>query len=224
MTEERFIHQGTSLLFPTPLLMYKIANADQINAMLLQEIAARQQQDQGVVRSGRNVWHSKSDFFTRSEPGHKALAAAIRGVVEDATLQITANPEFFQRATYQINGWVNVSSPQAYTTPHDHPGSFWSGAYYAAIATADSESEAGGAISFLDPRTAPTGQALVRAQAFAGTHTVRPTPGTLLLFSGNTRHWVHPNNAETDRVTVAFNAAFAGRGGAIQGQALKAAI
>ena len=212
MAPEFFVHQGTSLLFPTPLMIYRIAEAEQINATLLQEVDLRHRNDPGVVRSGRSVWHSKSDFFVRTEPGHQALAAAIRGAVEDATLRITGNPAFFQKVNYRINGWVNVSPAQAYTVPHDHPGSFWSGAYYAAIATADDEREAGGAISFLDPRSAPTGQALVRAQAFAGTHTVRPTPGTLLLFPGNAKHWVHPNNAATDRVTVAFNVAFSGGG------------
>lgn len=214
MALDGFEHMGTSLLFPTPLQVYRIAGADEINAALLGEVELRRRSDPNVVRSGRNGWHSRTDFFTRTESGHRALAAAIRGVVEDATVRISGNPDFFQRVSYRINGWINVNPQHAYNVPHDHPGSYWSGCYYAAIAQAEPDNEVGGAISFIDPRCAPTGQALVKAAEFSGTHTLHPVPGTLLLFPGNAKHWVHPNPAETDRVTVAFNVAF---GASMQG-------
>ena len=197
------------MLFPTPLLTYQVAGAAQINALLLQEVELRKVRDPNVSRSGRNGWHSRVDFFTRTEPGHRALGAAIRGAVEDATIRLSGDASFFQRVNYRINGWINVNPQHAYNVPHDHPGSYWSGCYYAAIARAE---EGGGAISFIDPRCAPTGQAMVRAEVFSGAHSVVPAPGMLLLFPGNAKHWVHPNEAETERVTVAFNVAFGGAG------------
>ncbi len=205
MTEARYVHEGTSLLFPTPLLSYRIADAELINAMLLTEIETRRQADPGVKRSNRSGWHSESDFFTRTEPGHRALAAAIRDAVVDATLQIGNNSARLKGINYRMQGWVNVNPPLAYNVPHDHPGSFWSGAYYAATTFDAQDDEAGGAISFLDPRSAPAGQSLVKAPMLVGTHNLQPAAGTLLLFPSNTKHWVHPNNAETNRVTVAFN-------------------
>jgi uncharacterized protein (TIGR02466 family) len=205
MTEARYVHQDTSLLFPTPLLTYQIAAAEQINALLLQETEARRQSDQGVVRSNRSGWHSESDFFTRSEPGHQALAAAIRETVGDATLRIGKNPARLQALNYRFQGWVNVNPTHAYNVPHDHPGSFWSGSYYVTNTAGVPDDEVGGAITFIDPRCAPAGQPLVQAPMFKGGHNLQPAPGTLLLFPSNAKHWVHPNSAETDRVTVAFN-------------------
>lgn len=205
MTQARYVHEGTSLLFPTPLLTYRIADAERINALLLAEIAIRRQQDRGAVRSNRGGWASIADFFTRSEPGHLALAAAIREVAVNATEQIGNNPIGLPRTNYRLTGWINVNPQYAYNGPHDHPGAFWAGAYYVANAAAAPDDESGGAISFIDPRCAPAGQSLVKAPMFKGSHSQQPTPGTLLLFPSNAKHWVHPNSAETDRVTVAFN-------------------
>jgi hypothetical protein len=186
MTEARYVHQDTSLLFPTPLLTYQIADAERINALMLQEIEARRQSEQGVARSNRSGWHSDADLFTRSEPGHRALALAIRETVGDATLRIGKNPARLQAINYRFKGWVNVNPTHAYNAgaPDD---------------------EVGGAITFIDPRCAPAGQPLVQAPMFKGGHNLQPAPGTLLLFPSNAKHWVHPNSAEADRVTVAFN-------------------
>jgi uncharacterized protein (TIGR02466 family) len=205
MTEARYVHEGTSLLFPTPLLTYRIADAERINALLLAEIATRRQNDVGVKRSNRSGWHSESDFFSRTEPGHMALSLAIRDAVVDATLQIASHAAREERLSYRMIGWINVNPQNAYNVPHDHPGSFWSGSYYVANDAAAPESEAGGEISFLDSRSAPTGQPLIKAPLLAGTHSVRPMPGSLLLFPSNAKHWVQPNSAEKDRVSIAFN-------------------
>jgi uncharacterized protein (TIGR02466 family) len=212
MTQVRFAHEGLSLLFATPLVSYQVDDAENLNAMLLQEIAVRRQLDPVVTRSNRGGWASEADFFARSEPGHRALGAAIRDAVVHATMSIGDNPQRLQSASYRTVGWVNVSPPQAYHAPHDHPGSFWAGVYYVANAPGKDADDIGGAITFLDPRCAPAGQAIVRAPVHVGTHTVRPTPGLLLLFPGTAKHWVHPNNSGTDRVTVAFNVALAGQG------------
>jgi uncharacterized protein (TIGR02466 family) len=220
MTEPRYVHEGTSLLFPTPLLSYQIADAEQLNALLLEEIALRRKINPGAVRSNRGGWASVADFFDRTEPGHRALAAAIRDVAIDATEQLGNNPVGLPKATYRFQGWVNVNPRYAYNAPHDHPGAFWAGAYYVANARAAPDDETGGAISFVDPRCAPAGQSLVKAPMFKGSHTLQPTPGTLLLFPSNAKHWVQPNSAETDRVTVAFNVFVAKRRQARPGAAL----
>ena len=40
-------------------------------------------------------------------------------------------------------------------------------------------------------------------------YTVRPTPGTLLLWNSFLNHSVHPNLSETARVSISFNIALA---------------
>lgn len=177
-----------------------------MNALLCEEIAARAKSEKSNNRSNVSGWHSESDLFKRTEPGHKELAAAIKQAVQNATRRIlrggtTANLRFV------LSGWVNVNPPGAYNMPHDHPGAFWSGAYYVSMPPASNSHAEYGAISFIDHRPAPTGQPAVKSPLFRGNVSFRPKPGTIILFPGIVRHWVHPQfDATEDRITVAFNA------------------
>lgn len=205
MAEAAFTFGRSVMLFPTPVLNYALADAERINAALLGEIEQRRVGDPGVTRSNRAGWHSQSDFFERREPAHAEVATAIHHAVNDATARLRTAAGGKEPYAMQINGWINVNPPGAYNVPHDHPGSFWSGCYYIKTKGARDERDEGGAITFIDPRCAPAGQPLVRAPAFFGSHSLQPTPGTLLLFPSNLKHWVHPNDGEEDRVTMAFN-------------------
>lgn len=205
MAEAPFRFGKSAMLFPTPVMSYEIGDAARINAALLREIAQRRKIDPSVVRSNRAGWHSESDFFQRPEPAHAEAAAAISKAVADATKRVAGQDALKTPVHIQINGWVNVNPPLAYNVPHDHPGSFWSGCYYINTDHSETKLDEGGAISFIDGRCAPTGQPIVKAPVFHGSYTLRPLPGTLLIFPSNLKHWVHPNNSEDERVTMAFN-------------------
>jgi uncharacterized protein (TIGR02466 family) len=205
LAEAPFTFGKSAMLFPSPVLSYTLAEAERLNAALLEEIDARRQQDPGVVRSNRAGWHSESDFFLRREPAHAEASRAITQAVADATRRVSGRQANRQAIRIQINGWINVNPPAAYNVPHDHPGSFWSGCYYIKTEFPNGAEDEAGAITFIDPRCAPTGQPLVKAPMFQGAHTMRPPPGTLLLFPSNLKHWVHPNGSDQERVTMAFN-------------------
>ncbi len=185
--------------------MYSIPDAERLNSALLAEITARQAVDPGVFRSNRKGWHSKSDFFLRQEPAHAELSRAITRAAFDGALRVAGNQDDIREIGMKINGWINVNPPGAHNVPHDHPGSFWSGAYYVKNSKSLDEPQLGGAISFIDARTAPTGQPLIKAPTLAGLKTFHPTAGTLLLFPSTIKHLVHPNDSDEDRVTIAFN-------------------
>jgi uncharacterized protein (TIGR02466 family) len=200
-----FTFGHTQMLFPTPILQYTLPEAARINAALLKEIEKRRETDTGVVRSNRAGWHSESDFFLRKEAGHAEASKAIIAAVSDATGRIRGKNSPPGTMQIQFNGWINVNPPLAYNVPHDHPGSFWSGCYYIKNDPPTEKNSESGAITFIDPRCAPAGQPLVKSPLYAGSFTVQPEPGTLLLFPSNAKHWVHPNGSEGDRVTMAFN-------------------
>jgi len=70
---------------------------------------------------------------------------------------------------------------------------------------ADGDDKFSGAIEFIDPRgsigtTANIGTTFTRPK-----FTIRPAAGTCLLWPSFVKHWVHPNRAKEDRVTIAFN-------------------
>lgn len=193
------------MLFPTPLLAYTIPDAERMNAALLAEIEDRRSKDPGVTRSNRAGWHSGSDFFKRQEPAHQELAMAVSRAVADATKRVSEG-RMKEDAWIHLSGWINVNPPAAYNVPHDHPGSFWSGCYYIKTHEGEGEGDESGSITFIDTRCAPAGQPLVKAPVFRGSQSFRPKPGMLLIFPSNAKHWVHPNGADDDRVTMAFNA------------------
>jgi len=205
VAETAFTFGKSMMLFPTPVLAYTIADAERINAAILAEIEERRARDPGVTRSNRAGWHSESDFFTRQEPAHIELGRAISKAVGDATKRISRG-RMQGKVRIQLSGWINVNPPSAYNVPHDHPGSYWSGCYYIKTKRDADPSSEGGAITFIDPRCAPTGQPLVKAPAFQGAHSMHPEPGALLVFPSNVKHWVHPNGSDEERISVAFNA------------------
>jgi uncharacterized protein (TIGR02466 family) len=206
------------LLFPTPLLIYRIPDADAINAAILEEIDQRQKEDEGITRSNRIGWHSRPDFFFRKENAHRALANAVKQAIGHATASLSKNPNKEQLKLH-MTGWINVNPVHGYNVPHDHPGSFWSGAYYIQVPTGDPDSDADrekGSISFIDHRSAPAGQGMVQAPQLNGSRGFRPEAGTLLVFPSGQRHWVHPNPGPEERVTMAFNAMVKVPGGGLE--------
>jgi uncharacterized protein (TIGR02466 family) len=193
------------LIFPLPLVSYRLPDAEELNASLLAEIETRREAEEGVARSNRMGWHSNDDFFNRTEPAHREIAQRIIECIGDATRRV-ASPKRIEKVEFQLQGWININPPDAYNVPHEHPGSFWSGSYYVLLEHTEHPKSEDGAISFLDSRCAPAGQGLMQTKVFKSTHTERPTAGTVLLFPSTLKHWVHPNRSGKDRVTLAFNA------------------
>ena len=114
-----------------------------------------------------------------------------------------------------LEGWLNVSPTNAMNAPHDHPGAFWSGTYYVAMPQpADAPDQLSGAIEFLDPRGSLGQAAHIPCALTLSRIWLRPAAGTLLLWPAHLRHWVHPNTAAEERVSVSFNAFYAPGAGA----------
>ena len=198
-------------LFPTPLVTFHVDDADELNRELLREIAKRRAAEEGASRSNRQGWHSAYDLFRRKEKAQARLAGIIREAIEQATMKLAPNTDL-SRLQLECDGWINVNPPGAYNTPHDHPGNLWSGTYYVANPSTGDGDTSSGCIEFIDTRSSlPTD--LIKAPFTGARSSLQPKPGTLLLFPANVVHWVHPNAATDDRVTIAFNARFSPRGG-----------
>ena len=206
-----FALKSVEELFPTPLLRFEIGDAEALNATLLTEIAARRTAEPGVTRSNFGGWHSANDFFARSEPGHAALAIDLLRMMAEATRHFDPKADY-SKARLIADGWVNINPPGAYNGPHDHKTAFWSGTYY--VETPQGEGSSG-MIEFLTPLRPLPGNGVVGGPLTAEVFGVRPTAGLVLIFPATIQHWVHPNQSEADRVTIAFNGRFEPKGPAI---------
>lgn len=198
--------QSIQGLFPAPLLTYHVDGAEAFNRELLTEIERRHRDEAGRTRSNRLGWHSANDLFERKEAAHARIAATIREACDEAIAKLAPRIHMAAlRASYE--GWVNVNPTGAYNRPHDHPGFLLSGVYYVATPEPADQDQVSGRIEFINQRAA-LNDSLVAALFTAPSATIRPRPGMLLIFPANLLHWVHPNLAEDDRVTIAFNLKF----------------
>ena len=99
--------------------------------------------------------------------------------------------------------WINVMDKGAVHTPHIHPHSVISGAYYVTVPPRS------GMIRFEDPRlpmmmAAPVKKPNARSENRRFVD-VEPKPGLLLLWESWLRHGVEPNAARGKRISVSFN-------------------
>jgi uncharacterized protein (TIGR02466 family) len=187
-------------LFYSPLIIFQIADCEALNRQLLNETQAMRARSSGVTKSNRNGWQSDTDFFRRTEPGCTTLRNHIVEAVREATTRLSPNFDF-KLNQMECEGWINVNPPGAFNAPHTHPGFALSGTYYVSIAP-DAPS---GAFEFLDPRVNAGAISIEGATCFDRGVIVKPKVGLLMIFPSYVRHWVYPNEEESDRVSIAFN-------------------
>ena len=194
------------LLFPVPFATIRLDGSEALNRRLLAEIGERRKSEPGIDRSNRYGWHSALDFFDRPEPAHAELAGEIDAMVASVTAKLA--PDLPAGLATRHEGWINVSQTHAMNSPHDHPGSFWSGTYYVQVPQADDSDRLSGAIEFLDPRGSIGSNAALETQFTRSKFTARPTAGTCFIWPSFMKHWVHPNRSADDRISIAFNSRF----------------
>ena len=124
--------------------------------------------------------------------------------VKQATRRIgKADPDSLD---LKLFAWMNVNPVGTYNAPHTHPGAHWSGVYY--VSQPDVEDDNAGRIEFLDPRSDLPNWRILNARAFNPKRSLKPQPGEMILFPSYLVHWVYPNVADSERISIAFNATF----------------
>jgi uncharacterized protein (TIGR02466 family) len=105
--------------------------------------------------------------------------------------------------------WINVNGSGNYNKSHVHPGASLSGVFYVETSSKT------GDIYFENPNRYCSSLIIRNYEeslnlSFNHTETYRfsPSPGTILIFPGDLSHHVEKNNAEHDRISIAFNLNF----------------
>lgn len=205
MTETNEIGTQLEMAFASPVMSIAIPNADRLNEQLIAEAYAIRAQSEGIHRSNKNGWHSDTDLMSRTEPGLSYLAGLIPKAINMFTKRVV--PEFdSSKHSMLVDGWININPQHGFNIPHTHLGFMWSGCYYVQVPK-QSEDRAG-AIQFLSPWQLPHEMEALEGKVFGDKLTFNPVPGDMLLFPSYLSHWVIPNAAEEDRITIAFNATF----------------
>ena len=192
-------------LFSTPLIRFKIPECAVLNAALLMEGERMRAENGGVSKSNRGGWHSKGNLFENDAPCIQIISDAAQEAVYRLTRKVSSKVDP-KDLRLKLFAWMNANSKGGYNAPHTHPGAHWSGVYY--VSQPEFEDGSSGMIEFLDPRLELPHWRILDAGAFRGKRTLRPAAGELIVFPSYLVHWVHPNQSDEERVTIAFNATF----------------
>lgn len=187
-------------LFPTPLIIDTLKDADTLNAELETVILERMEADSGIKRS--NVgggWHSNTDLLKWGGPAAKRIA---RHALKLATANTTTGRGAELR--WAIAAWANVNGTGAGNAPHIHGGNYWSAVYY--VKAGEGE---GGRLRLHDPRLpALRMHSPVLRFTDAGPeviHQIRPQAGQMLLFPAWLSHSVEAWEGSDHRISIAMN-------------------
>ncbi len=198
-------------LFPTPLVVAALNEAEALNAELTETILSRSQRERGTILSNVGGWHS-ADLLSWGGAAGTAVIDAARVMVDRMTLMDSPDGPVPARVSWRVTAWANINRQGDRNRPHGHPGAFWSGIYWVSDGDADKDDTVGGLLEFADPRGilpamhAPHLHCAVEDCMSAGRcQTVTPKSGTMVLFPSWLIHSVTTYHGERPRISIAFN-------------------
>ena len=159
------------------------------NEDMIGSIQGMIEKDKGVIKSNRGGWQSK--------------LLPPNGELEPLSVQIA---EFCKSINLDINEiaipqmWINVNKKNDWNTIHSHGQYTLSGTYYVKVPK-DS-----GHIVFRDPRPAAINNNFFVKRFDKGEfYKIKPIEGMLIIFPSYLDHFVEPNNADEDRISISFD-------------------
>ena len=177
-------------LWPTLLIRRRLADHDGPNAQLMELVEEMDRASEQLTTRYQGV-----DFLAVDN----SAVAWLRAGIEETVAAYFSEMGMDYPIRWSLQSWPNINRRGDYHAPHNHAWCYLSGTYYVKMAGD------GGAISFYDPRS--TVNMLLPAGEAAGgpEYTVKPSPGTLLLWHSSLNHLVHPNQSEEMRISISFN-------------------
>jgi len=197
------IEDDIMLAYTTPILARVVPDHKRVNGHLRTQILDCEATDPGLKKSNIGGWHSNEDFLLWDSDAVRSLqmwfAIAIRSIND-----FSIGPER-SSGDLDATAWANVCRKGDYHQPHFHPNNDWSGVYYVATGNDGSETDRGGRIDMLDPRTG-VGMMHTPGLPYTGTVQFQPEDGMMLVFPSWLVHYVHPHSGPNERISIALNA------------------
>jgi uncharacterized protein (TIGR02466 family) len=187
--------------FPQPRFRYKVDNYKTFNKELEEYIYKLKKEDnEGVVRSNRGGWHSKS-FKVRE-----------KGTIQNRFTQELSKYIFDVIQTYGwkcvpervvvSEMWAIINKPRDFNVIHTHPNAYLSAAYYV-----KAPEKAG---RFVIENPLSVARHSYPAHATKTEYNIKAAAldieeGDLLLFPAYLPHKVNENKSDEDRIVISFN-------------------
>lgn len=196
-------HIKSHAIFAPIVDEYFIEDSERLNRELVEAVRLWSNEEQGMVRSNVEGWHSAGNIFKRTEA---PLVEICKHFVEACkpVMERYLGREKLAKRNLQLEGWANVNPHHAYNQIHTHDRFDLSGVYY--VKVPERSKPDSGVIQFLNPsyRGGPYSDLFnaMNPQAFK----IRPREGEMIVFPSAMPHWVLPNEEDEDRISLAFNA------------------
>ena len=194
-------------LFPTPVAVTLLPDAEALNRELVQTILAREASHPSTQHSNLGGWQSSWDFADWGGAAGQRVLEAGRQLASQLTSDRQGRSVNIE---WKMNAWANINRKGHGNEFHTHPGAFWSGCYYVEDGGAGPEN--GGEFELQDPRGvapamyAPNITVAGRAgTAMGAVEMLAPRAGMMLLFPSWVQHAVRPYRGEGTRISIAFN-------------------
>ena len=204
------ISHQISMAFPTLIGRFQVSNTEATNDALRKMLLDREASNPSSDYANVGGWHSTADLLewpsAGVEPLRNWISESLNRMVQ-ATGQL---PEVAGRAApprggFRVSAWGNISRRGNYHRMHNHPNSAWSGCYY--VTGVPPSNSLGGVLELYDPRHF-TEMMDVPGSPYGQRVHVRPVPGLMVLFPSWLYHFVHPSDSDSERISIAFNAAW----------------
>ncbi len=196
-------------LFPTPIAVFSVPNAEKINDALEAKIVEREKAIKSVHHSNWGGWQSPTDFPDWCGDEGKQVLSLAQQMATNLTCDRMGKPV---KIKWLMNAWANVNRQGQGNEFHTHPGAYWSATYYVRDGGAGSDPSLGGEFEIQDPRG--VGPAMLApdlamkspgGQSVGASEIVRPIPGALVMFPSWLSHGVRPYNGKDVRISIALN-------------------
>jgi len=201
-------------VFPTPLVVATMPDAEALNAELRSIILAREAASESVQRSNQGGWQSTWDLHQWGGAPMQKLLAFARGIADEVTVDREGK---HHDLTWRVNCWANVNRHGHGNQFHTHPGALWSASYYVDDGGIGADPSLGGEFEIQDPRgvapvmyapaltfPGPDGAALGEAQR------LKPQAGMFVVFPSWLSHGVRPYRGTRERISIAINFSLGG--------------
>jgi len=191
-------------LFSSVVMISQVDNSEELNVLLREQSYKLKKASSGVEVGASNLggWHSETDFFRRKEQCFIRLQEQIIQFAQAAAIKVNSKLDL-SLYNHEFNGWININPPGTLNVPHDHPEFEMSGTYY--VQTPKTSSLAQGALEFIDPKVNSAKSTIYSVTGLNRSFKVSPREGQLICFPSYLRHWVYPNEANADRISIAWN-------------------
>jgi uncharacterized protein (TIGR02466 family) len=197
-------------LFPTPVVVTTMPDAERLNAELRQVILEKERAGgDSMEASNRGGWQSTWDMNEWGGAPMQKLLSFARDIVDEITVDRAGQ---HHRLSWRINCWANVNRSGHGNQFHTHPGGLWSASYYVDDGGIADNPALGGEFEIQDPRgvapvmyapqltfPGPDGAALGESQRLT------PRSGMLFVFPAWLSHGVCPYRGKRERISIAIN-------------------